>query len=225
MTEFNTLINNLANPHGKAFSLKKLAIVVSSVLDTTFLIYSVNSLLAGDVKSKTICFLCKLESCCSSAIISLLRTFCAFELYIIILFTYQYTRSNICYFLTENRSTKKMSKRPRRTTTGERRITKGAHGILSTAPFALSTIHFVIIPNDRFCLFNVWRILSVRNQHHIACLQYSVMPREFFKKQSVGHKIVGKNKVSHIPTYVPICQRSGSSVDRATALSSRRRGS
>ena len=96
MTEFNTLINNLANPHGKAFSLKKLAIVVSSILDTTFLIYSVNSLLAGDVKSKTICFLCKLESCCSSAIISLLRTFCAFELYIIILFTYQYTRSNIC---------------------------------------------------------------------------------------------------------------------------------
>jgi len=171
MTEFNTMINNLANPHGKAFSLKKLAIVVSSILDTTFLIYSVNSLLAGDVKSKTICFLCKLESCCSSAIISLLRTFCAFELYIIILFTYQYTRSNICYFLTENRSTKKMSKRPRRTTTGERRITKGAHGILSTAPFALSTIHFVIIPNDRFCLFNVWRILSVRNQHHIACLQ------------------------------------------------------
>ena len=47
MTEFNTLINNLANPHGKAFSLKKLAIVVSSILDTTFLIYSVNSLLAG----------------------------------------------------------------------------------------------------------------------------------------------------------------------------------
>jgi hypothetical protein len=48
-----------------------------------------------------------------------------------------------------------MSKRPRRTTTGERRITKGAHGILSTAPFALSTIHFVIISNDRSCLFNV----------------------------------------------------------------------
>ena len=36
MTEFNTLINNLANLHGKAFSLKKLAILVSSILDTTF---------------------------------------------------------------------------------------------------------------------------------------------------------------------------------------------
>jgi hypothetical protein len=80
-----------------------------------------------------------------------------------------------------------MSKRPRRTTTGERRITKGAHGILSTAPFALSTIHFVIIPNDRFCLFNVWRILSA---HRLS----PIMPREIFKKQSVGHKIVGKKK-------------------------------
>jgi hypothetical protein len=51
------------------------------------------------------------------------------------------------------------------------------------------------------------------------------MPREFFKKQSVGQKIVGKNKGIHIPIYVHVCQRAGSSVDRATALSSRNQGS
>jgi hypothetical protein len=39
------------------------------------------------------------------------------------------------------------------------------------------------------------------------------MPREIFKKQSVGHKIVGKNKGIHIPIYVVGRQRSGSSVD------------
>jgi hypothetical protein len=123
MTEFNTLINNSANPHGKS---RELLFLGHHILVENFLR--------------------------------------AFELYLIILFTYRYTLSNICYILTENLSTKKMSERPRRTTTGERRITKGAHCILSTAPFALSTIQFVIIPNDRSCLFNVWRILSVRNQ-------------------------------------------------------------
>jgi hypothetical protein len=30
MTELNTLINNLANPHGKAFSVKKLAFILNS---------------------------------------------------------------------------------------------------------------------------------------------------------------------------------------------------
>jgi hypothetical protein len=46
-----------------------LAIVVSIIFDSTFLISPVNSLLAGDVKSKTVCFLCEVESCCFLAII------------------------------------------------------------------------------------------------------------------------------------------------------------
>jgi hypothetical protein len=53
----------------------------------------------------------------------------------------------------------------------QRKITKGANGLLSAAPFALSNINFVIIPNERSCLFNVWRILRIRNQRHIVCLQ------------------------------------------------------
>jgi hypothetical protein len=147
MTEFNTLINNLANPHGKAFSLKKLAIVVSSILDTTFIIYSVNILLAGDVKSKTVCFLCKELLFFGNHILveNFLR---AFELYVIILFTYQYTLSNICYFLTENCSTKKMSKRPRRTTTGERRITK-RHMAFFAQPRLLNTEHHPFCNNSK----------------------------------------------------------------------------
>jgi hypothetical protein len=43
------------------------------------------------------------------------------------------------------------------------------------------------------------------------------MPREILKKQSVGHKIVGKSKGINIPIYIGRRQRSGSSVDRATA--------
>jgi hypothetical protein len=47
------------------------------------------------------------------------------------------------------------------------------------------------------------------------------MPRENFRKQSVGHKIVGKNEGIDISINDLTNQRSGRLVDRATEFSAR----
>jgi len=85
---------------------------------------------------------------------------------IIIILTYQYTKSDICFSFSKNSSAKNMSQCTWWAASSQSFITQCACDVLGFSIPSLNTNKFKIIPNQRFCLFctfSIFRLLNLRN--------------------------------------------------------------